>query len=136
MQEGWENVRGLVEISGEGSDGHLHCQFDARHLLLDNSQLGLHARATKFQGAFSYPPPEGELSSVPIWKQIFARADLEEGEWTVGDEWGFRGVNAQLLLDPRTDPVLELNGLFLHGKEAYPLALQGKGAVHEDHSFW
>ncbi len=135
VNEGWENVQGLVEVSGKGSADHLDCRFDVNHLVLDHSRVGLHAQAVRFEGEFSYPPPDGALASLPIWKQIFARAGLEGGELRMGD-WGVRGAAAQLLLDPHTDPVLELTGVFLHGKESFPLLLQGKGAVHEDSSFW
>lgn len=141
LRDGWENVQGEIAVMASGTFSpdfkvsRLAGLIDASDLFLSNTALGIQAQAKGLHGEFTFPPHEESKTNLPFWKQVRASATVEEGVWILGDG-GLTSINAHLLLDPKLDPVFDLNGTWIKSSKEVPLTMKGKGSVHEDQSFW
>ena len=108
-----------------------------RNLEISNPEKQLVARAQNFSGHFSYPVDSNasEQSSL-IWKQIISSAVLEKGEIHLEERWSVTDLQGSLALSPHQDPELKLKGNMQTPTKPLKFQLEGKGALHEDDSFW
>ncbi|HSX04753.1 MAG TPA: hypothetical protein VLG76_08510 [Rhabdochlamydiaceae bacterium] len=135
----WQNVQGQTQLKGKASISfsgeieELSCQFWVQNLALANSAKKIAASAEKFEGNFYYPT--GNQSLLP-WQQVVSLMQLEKGEVHFLDAWNLTGLQGKLSLDPKEDPLLELTGNLQGLNLPLKFKLEGKGALHEDESFW
>ncbi len=142
---GWEHVQGQIELEGTlalslpAAFHSVSCHVQMKEIALTNAHLGVHLQAEAFEGRFNYP--EGDTGNVPFWKQVLSTAALQGGEVLfcepmVQGEWGLSALCAQIALDPKADPAIQMNGLLRQKEKQYPITLEGKGTAEEDRTFW
>lgn len=143
VARGWENAQGQTQLKGKAildfKNGieELTCQFSIQNLEIANPKKQLIARAQSFNGNFSYPaaPTDCEESDL-IWKQMVSTVVLEKGEIHLQERWSVADLYGHLTLSPHNDPQLELQGNIQTPSKPLKFKLDGKGALHEDESFW
>lgn len=73
---------------------------------------------------------------LPLWKQIHGEIFLENGSISRGEEFALSKLQGNISSEGLEQPKLALTGELANQEKPLFLELKGKGAVHEDHSYW
>ncbi len=138
---GFEQAQGNVQLRAsvifeeDGQVDEFSTRFSCQNFELRNPKLQLALQLEHLAGDLSYP--EGiENAQLPIWKKMQCELSLEKGSVLWGRKLALSGLQGNLALDPREDPVLNLKGELLGKEKPLALQLEGRGAIHEDSAYW
>lgn len=139
--QGWKDIHGFTQFKAHAilddkmNFQEISCQLLLDQLALSNPDLKLHAAVGHFESDFHYPHVEKQ-QELPFWKQIQSTTALDHMSFALDQHWIFSDLKGSFSLDPNEDPALFLTGNLKNFGTLSSFHLQGKGSVHQDHSFW
>lgn len=138
---GFSKAQGSVQVQSNlvfeenGELQELSSRFRLGHLELTHPSSNVAIKMDALFGDINYTLDNKE-KNLPLWKQVQGEIFLENGRISKGDEFTLSKLQGSISCEGLENPKLALTGELANQEKPLFLELKGKGAVHEDHSYW
>lgn len=129
----WQGAQGVIDLEGYAvltANGRIRqssAEFSFANLELSHLDQPLLFKAGNLGGSLHLNPEESLF-----WKGVSANISLENAHLELKEHFALADISGHLNFDQNEEPSIVLNGKL--GK--LPFSLDGKGALHQDQTYW